>query len=330
MNILITGGLGYIGSHIVVELAQQGHRSIIVDNLSSSTIQALFGIEKILGYRPTFHRADVRDPHELRHIFYSEPNIDTVIHLANNKSVSESIQHPDQYYDNNIMSTVNLTRVMSEYDVKHLIFSSSATIYDTDETNLPSEDTLLKATSPYGRTKIIQEQYLHDLATSDPDWSIIILRYFNPIGAHKSGLIGDFISKQTTNIMPLLANATLTQKPLLVYGNSHPTLDGTCVRDFIHINDLTTGHIATLQHRKKGVTVYNLGTGRGTSVNQLINTFEETNNVSVPTTVTDKREGDRPHVVADNTKALINLDWKPTQSLEDMCRDSWNFYQTQK
>lgn len=330
MNILVTGGLGYIGSHIVVELAQQGHKPIIVDNLSSSTIQALFGIEKILGYRPIFHRADVRDPHELRHIFYSEPNIDAVIHLANSKSVSKSIQQPDHYYDNNIMSTVNLTRIMSECGVKHLIFSSSATVYDTDETNSPSEDIPLRATNPYGRTKIIQEQYLHDLAISDPDWSITILRYFNPIGAHKSALIGDFMSSQTTNIMPLLADAALTQKPLLVYGNSYPTPDGTCIRDYIHISDLATGHIATLQAQQKGITVYNLGTCRGTSVKELINTFEETNNVVVPTTVTDKREGDRPHVVADNTKALMNLDWKPTQSLEDMCRDSWNFYKKQK
>ncbi|QQP72041.1 GDP-mannose 4,6-dehydratase [Streptococcus pneumoniae] len=307
MAILVTGGAGYIGSHTVVELLNLGKEVIIVDNLSNSSILVLDRIEAITGIRPVFYELDVCDKPALRKVFEQE-SIDAAIHFAGYKAVGESVQKPVMYYKNNIMSTLALVEVMSEFNVKKIVFSSSAT-------------------NPYGYTKVMLEQILKDVHVADSEWSIALLRYFNPIGAHESGLIGEDPSGIPNNLMPYIAQVAVGKlSELSVFGNDYDTLDGTGVRDYIHVVDLAIGHIKALEKvsEKTDVYIYNLGSGEGTSVLQLVNTFESVNKIPIPYKIVPRRSGDVATCYANADKAYKELNWRTTKSIEDMCRDTWN------
>ena len=330
MKILVTGGLGFIGSHTVVELLENNYEVVIVDNLYNAKLDVLDKIEKITGKRAKFYKEDVCDKVALEKIFKEEGKIDSVIHFAGYKAVGESCAKPLMYYHNNLMSTINLLEVMKENNVKSFIFSSSATIYGERETPKYVEEMGRgKTTNPYGTTKAMIEQILEDLYKSDNEWSISILRYFNPIGAHSSGLIGESPNGIPNNLMPYIlkvANGDL--EVLNVFGNDYPTPDGTGVRDYIHVVDLAKGHISALNKILKsgaGIYIYNLGSGKGVSVLELVNTFEKVNNIKVNYRITDRRPGDIAENYADPSKALRELGWKTEKTVEDMCRDSWNF-----
>ena len=330
MKILVTGGLGFIGSHTVVELLENNYEVVIVDNLYNAKLDVLDKIEKITGKRAKFYKEDVCDKVALEKIFKEEGKIDSVIHFAGYKAVGESCAKPLMYYHNNLMSTINLLEVMKENNVKSFIFSSSATIYGERETPKYVEEMGRgKTTNPYGTTKAMIEQILEDLYKSDNEWSISILRYFNPIGAHSSGLIGESPNGIPNNLMPYIlkvANGDL--EVLNVFGNDYPTPDGTGVRDYIHVVDLAKGHISALNKILKsgaGIYIYNLGSGKGVSVLELVNTFEKVNSIKVNYRITDRRPGDIAENYADPSKALRELGWKTEKTVEDMCRDSWNF-----
>ncbi|HEV3807729.1 TPA: UDP-glucose 4-epimerase GalE [Streptococcus pneumoniae] len=308
MAILVTGGAGYIGSHTVVELLNLGKEVIIVDNLSNSSKLVLDRIEAITGIRPVFYELDVCDKQALRKVFEQE-SIDAAIHFAGYKAVGESVQKPVMYYKNNIMSTLALVEVMSEFNVKKIVFSSSAT-------------------NPYGYTKVMLEQILKDVHVADSEWSIALLRYFNPIGAHESGLIGEDPSGIPNNLMPYIAQVAVGKlSELSVFGNDYDTLDGTGVRDYIHVVDLAIGHIKALEKvsEKTDVYIYNLGSGEGTSVLQLVNTFESVNKIPIPYKIVPRRSGDVATCYANADKAYKELNWRTTKSIEDMCRDTWNW-----
>ncbi|CTD82023.1 UDP-glucose 4-epimerase [Streptococcus pneumoniae] len=308
MAILVTGGAGYIGSHTVVELLNLGKEVIIVDNLSNSSKLVLDRIEAITGIRPVFYELDVCDKQALRKVFEQE-SIDAAIHFAGYKAVGESVQKPVMYYKNNIMSTLALVEVMSEFNVKKIVFSSSAT-------------------NPYGYTKVMLEQILKDVHVADSEWSIALLRYFNPIGAHESGLIGEDPSGIPNNLMPYIAQVAVGKlSELSVFGNDYDTLDGTGVRDYIHVVDLAIGHIKALEKvsEKTDVYIYNLGSGEGTSVLQLVNTFESVNKIPIPYKIVPRRSGDVATYYANADKAYKELNWRTTKSIEDMCRDTWNW-----
>ena len=308
MAILVTGGAGYIGSHTVVELLNLGKEVIIVDNLSNSSILVLDRIETITGIRPVFYELDICDKQALRKVFEQE-SIDAAIHFAGYKAVGESVQKPVMYYKNNIMSTLALVEVMSEFNVKKIVFSSSAT-------------------NPYGYTKVMLEQILKDVHVADSEWSIALLRYFNPIGAHESGLIGEDPSGIPNNLMPYIAQVAVGKlSELSVFGNDYDTLDGTGVRDYIHVVDLAIGHIKALEKVSENtdVYIYNLGSGEGTSVLQLVNTFESVNKIPIPYKIVPRRSGDVATCYANADKAYKELNWRTTKSIEDMCRDTWNW-----
>ncbi|MEY8462948.1 UDP-glucose 4-epimerase GalE [Streptococcus merionis] len=327
MSVLVTGGTGYIGSHTVVELLQKEEEVVIVDNLSNSSILVLDRIEQITGKRPTFYELDVTDKNALRVVLEKEA-VDSVIHFAGYKAVGESVEKPIMYYENNIMSTLSLVTVMAEKGIKNLVFSSSATVYGLTNLSPLVETMPTSATNPYGYTKVMLEQILRDIVSADPSWSIALLRYFNPIGAHRSGLIGEDPSGIPNNLMPFIAQVAVGKRPQLsVFGSDYDTVDGTGVRDYIHVVDLAIGHIRALEYLvdKNGVYTYNLGSGRGTSVLELIKTFEKETGVDIPYQFVERRSGDIAICYANADKALRELNWQTERSIADMCRDTWNW-----
>ena len=330
MAILVTGGTGYIGSHTCVELLENGERVVIIDNLSNSKIETVDAIEKITGKRPTFYQGDILDATILSKIFEENPDITAVIHFAGLKAVGESVQKPLEYYNNNVSGTLVLLQVMRQYGCKKIVFSSSATVYGDPGTPKYVETMGRgKTVNPYGTTKAMIEHILEDTYKVDNDWEIALLRYFNPIGAHESGLIGDNPNGIPNNLMPYIQKVAAKELDHLnVFGNDYPTPDGTCIRDYIHVVDLAKGHLVALQIGK-GVAVYNLGTGNGSSVLKIVETFKEVNQIDVPYEMAGRREGDLAEFFADPTKIQTELGWKAEKNLEDMCRDAWHFAKQQ-
>jgi len=330
MSILITGGAGFIGTHTCTELLNKGENLVVVDNFYNSTPQAIENVKKITGKDFKFYEADILDREKLIKIF-EENDIESVIHFAGLKAVGESVQKPIEYYINNISGSLVLFDVMKQFGCKKIVFSSSATVYGKPEKCPITEDMPLSTTNPYGTTKLYIEQILRDIFVSDNEWSIAILRYFNPIGAHTSGLIGEVPSGIPNNIMPYISKvASKKLEKLSVFGNDYNTPDGTGVRDYIHVVDLASGHLNALdkiRREKSGVFTYNIGTGNGYSVLDLVKAFEKVNNVKVPYKICDRRPGDIATCYSDTTKAEKEIGFKATRSLEDMCRDTWNFEQ---
>ena len=328
MNVLVTGGAGYIGSHTCVELLEGGHDVVIIDNLCNSSPKSLDRVRKLTGKDFRFYEGDVRDAALLRKIF-SENAIDCVIHFAGLKAVGESVAQPWRYYDNNLNSTLVLTKVMEEVGVKKLIFSSSATVYTADnEMPLNENSRTGNCTNPYGWTKYMTEQILQGMAHADESWSIVLLRYFNPIGAHKSGRIGEDPRGIPNNLMPYITQVAVGRREYLgVFGNDYDTPDGTGVRDYIHVVDLAKGHVAAVSYAaaNTGCEVFNLGTGTGYSVLDMVTTFAKVNNVEVPYKITDRRPGDIGTCYADPAKSRDVLGWQAEKTLADMCRDAWKW-----
>lgn len=327
-TVLVTGGMGYIGSHTVVELINSGYNAIIVDNLSNSSIKVLERIKKITGKTPLFYELDCCDYNEYEKVF-KEHNIDFVIHFAGLKAVGESVSKPLEYYRNNINSTLNTLYLMKEYDVKNIIFSSSATVYGVPK-RLPfyETDKIGTATNPYGQTKIINERILKDFCKANPGYKAILLRYFNPIGAHQSGLIGEDPLDIPNNLMPYITQVAVGKlSSLKVYGNDYSTVDGTGVRDYIHVVDLAIGHVASIKKFDDDFTyaAYNLGTGRGTSVLELVHAFEEANDIKIPYVIVERRPGDIDASYANCDKAFDELGWRAKYTIKDCCKDSWNW-----
>lgn len=327
MKILVTGGTGFIGSHTVVELIKAGHHPIIVDNLSNSSPKVLDDIQTITGKRPDFYEADIRDKAALEKIF-AENRIEAVIHFAGLKAVGESVQIPLEYYHNNITGTLILCDVMRNAGCKTIVFSSSATVYGMNNVSPFKEDMPTSCTNPYGWTKLMLEQILSDLAVSDPQWSVVLLRYFNPIGAHESGLIGENPSGIPNNLFPYIARVAAGILPCLsVFGNDYDTPDGTGVRDYIHVVDLAQGHLKALDYAvaHKGSEAINLGTSRGTSVLELVSAFEKASGVKVNYKIAPRRPGDIASCYANTEKAEKLLGWKAKYGIEDMCRHGWAY-----
>lgn len=328
MKILVTGGCGFIGSHTVVELLEEGYEVVIIDNFSNSKPDILEKIKEITNKNFEFYEEDVCNKEKLEQIF-SENKIDAVIHFAGYKAVGESVQKPLMYYRNNLDSTLTLCEVMANHNVKNIVFSSSATVYGNPET-LPIKETFKTGdtTNPYGTTKVMIERILNDLYISDNSWNIALLRYFNPIGAHKSGLIGENPNDIPNNLMPYIVKvATGELKELNVFGNDYDTIDGTGVRDYIHVVDLAKGHIKAIEWvlKNNGIDAFNLGTGNGYSVLELVEAFKKYNNVDVPYKIVARREGDIATCYADVSKALEKLNWSSRYGIEDMVKDSYNY-----
>lgn len=328
MTILVTGGTGYIGSHTCVELLAAGHSVVVVDNYYNSKPVVLDRIQELSGKSCKFYRCDIRDREGLRAVF-KENAIDAVIHFAGLKAVGESVQKPLAYFDNNVSGSVALLEVMAEFGVKRMVFSSSATVYGMEGTPPLQEDMPTGAVSnPYGRTKCMIEDILRDLATSDPSWSICILRYFNPIGAHESGRIGEDPNGIPTNLMPFISRVAVGKLPeLVVFGDDYDTPDGTCVRDYIHVVDLARGHLNAVDHTMQGpgLSVYNLGTGEGYSVLDVVKAFEEASGVKIPYRIGPRRPGDLASVYSDPSLARKELGWSAQYGLLRMCADSWRW-----
>ncbi len=327
MSILVTGGAGFIGSHTCVELLQNGYDIVVLDNFVNSKPEALKRIKQITGRDFKFYEIDLLDKERLETVF-AENKIEAVIHFAGLKAVGESVAKPLWYYHNNLTGTLILCQVMAEHNVKKLVFSSSATVYGDPKSVPIREDFPLSTTNPYGSTKLMIENILRDLAVPDKDWSIALLRYFNPIGAHESGLIGEDPNGIPNNLMPYIAQVAAGKlEKLNVFGNDYNTKDGTGVRDYIHVVDLARGHIKALQRvlAVKGVDAYNLGTGTGYSVLDIVNAFVAANNVNVPYVIAPRRPGDIAECYADASKAKELLGWEAEFGLEKMCRDAWNF-----
>ena len=327
MRILVTGGTGYIGSHTCIELLKNGYEVVIIDNLINSKESVVGKIEKLSGKSVKFYKCDILDEEGMDRVF-SEQKIDAVIHFAGLKAVGESVAKPITYYHNNITGTLLLCRVMRKHGCKNIVFSSSATVYGAPKSVPIKEDFPLSTTNPYGSTKLMIENILRDIYVSDNEWNITLLRYFNPIGAHESGLIGEEPNGIPNNLMPYIVKVAAGQLPYLnVFGNNYPTHDGTGVRDYIHVCDLAVGHIKALENLG-GVRVYNLGTGRGYSVLDIVKAFEKANGVKVPYIIKDRRPGDIAECYADPTKAKNELGWVAVHGIEDMCSSSWNFLLT--
>lgn len=327
MAILVTGGAGYIGSHTVLELLELGNEVIIVDNLSNSSKESLKRVESITGKKPVFYELDLLNKHGLDEVFNSH-SIDSVIHFAGYKAVGESVQKPMMYYQNNIDSTLVLCEIMNKHGVKNLVFSSSATVYGDPETVPITEQSPLSATNPYGRTKLFIEYILKDLHTSDNSWNIALLRYFNPVGAHKSGLIGEDPNDIPNNLMPFVSQVAVGKlKELSVFGNDYPTPDGTGVRDYIHVVDLAIGHLKAIEKLRSnpGLVIYNLGTGKGTSVLDMIKAFEIASDKKVAYKIAPRRPGDIATCYADPEKAESELSWKAERGIQEMCKDAWKW-----
>lgn len=327
MHILVTGGAGYIGSHTIIELIANNHTVSVVDNLTNSSQEAINRVEQITNARIPLHTFDLRNQDKLRAVFQNE-SFDAVIHFAGLKSVGESVAKPLDYYANNIDSTLVLLKVMQEFNIKKLVFSSSATVYGTPE-SLPLTEhsrTGIGITNPYGQTKYMIEQILRDLTVADETMEVTLLRYFNPVGAHESGLIGEDPNDIPNNLLPYISQVAVGRlDQVRVFGNDYDTPDGTGVRDYIHVVDLARGHVAALQHSSFGTKVYNLGTGQGTSVLELIAAFSRACGREIPYTVTDRRPGDVASCYADATKANSELNWKAELSIARACEDSWRW-----
>lgn len=327
MAILVTGGAGYIGSHTNIELLNAGYQIIVLDNLSNSKPDSMERVREITGKDFRFYKADLLDRFAVESIF-KENKIDAVIHFAGLKAVGESVQIPLHYYHNNITGTLTLCQVMQQFGVKRMVFSSSATVYGVPERVPITEDFPLDATNPYGRTKLMIEEILRDLYISDNNWSISLLRYFNPIGAHESGRIGEDPNGIPNNLMPYITQVAIGKlKELRIFGNNYPTPDGTGVRDYIHVIDLATGHIKALDKImfSSGVEAYNLGTGRGFSVLEMVTAFEKATNVKVPYRIVERRPGDIGECYADPGKAKMELGWIAKRGIEEMCADAWRW-----
>lgn len=325
--ILVTGGAGFIGSHTCVELLDAGYEIAVIDNFSNSKPESLNRIRKITGKDFKFYEADLLDREAVEKIF-DENDIEAVIHFAGLKAVGESVSIPIRYYHNNITSTLILCDVMKEHGVKKIVFSSSATVYGNPHTVPIKEDFPLSTTNPYGSTKLMIENILRDLYVSDNEWSIALLRYFNPIGAHKSGLIGEDPNGIPNNLVPYVAQVALGKlEKLNVFGNDYPTKDGTGVRDFIHVVDLSLGHLKALEKvmSTTGVDAYNLGTGNGYSVLEIVNAYEKASGQKVDYVIAPRRPGDIAECFADPSKSKKELGWEATMGVEEMCADSWNF-----
>lgn len=327
MNILVTGGAGYIGSHTCVLLQEAGHNVIVADNLSNSSQTSLERVEAITGKAVVFYKADLLDRNAMEKIF-SENSIDAVIHFAGLKAVGESVAKPLYYYHNNITGTLILCELMQKYGVKNIVFSSSATVYGDPETVPITEGSALHATNPYGRTKLMLEEILKDLNVADPSFNVAILRYFNPVGAHESGTIGEDPNGIPNNLMPFIAQVAVGKREKLsVFGSDYDTPDGTGVRDYIHVVDLADGHLKALDKltENPGVVVYNLGTGTGYSVLDMVNAFSKASGVDIPYILTDRRPGDIASCFADPSFAAKELGWKAEKTIEDMCLDTWKW-----
>ncbi len=328
MKILVTGGAGYIGSHTCVELLEQGYEVIVIDNLCNANAESLNRVRELTGKTLKFYEGDVRDEALLTKIF-EENEIGCIIHFAGLKAVGESVAQPWRYYDNNLNSTLVLTKVMEKFGVKNLIFSSSATVY-TAGSEMPLKETSPTGgcTNPYGWTKYMTEQILSGICTADADWSVCLLRYFNPIGAHASGRIGEDPRGIPNNLMPYISQVAVGRREKLsVYGNDYDTPDGTGVRDYIHVVDLAKGHVAAVKYtcEHSGCEVFNLGTGVGYSVLDMVNAFQNVNGVPVPYQIVDRRPGDIATCYASPDKSATVLGWKAGKTLEDMCRDTWKW-----
>jgi UDP-glucose 4-epimerase len=327
LAILVTGGAGYIGSHTCVQLLNSGYEAVVADNLSNSKIEAIHRVRKITGKEVKFYQVDICDRSALRDIFKQE-NIEAVIHFAAYKAVGESVSKPLEYYANNLISTIMLLETMKEFQIRNFVFSSSATVYGDPEKVPIQEDFPTSATNPYGRTKLMIEHILKDLSQANPNMNIAILRYFNPVGAHESGLIGEDPNDIPNNLVPYITQVAAGKlEKLRIFGKDYETHDGTGVRDYIHVVDLADGHIAALKMLKQncGLVVYNLGTGTGYSVLEMVHAFEKTIGRKIPYEFTQRRPGDIAICYADPSKAGKQLGWKAKYTLEDMCRDSWNW-----
>ena len=328
MAILVTGGTGYIGSHTVVDLLNHGYDVVILDNYSNSKPEVLNRIYRITGKKPRFYFVDIQDYEAMKKVFQQE-KITDIIHFAGLKSVAESVEKPDLYFANNVGGTKVLLRLMDEFKVTNLVFSSSATVYGVpDHVPLKESDKVGGCTNPYGQTKLDIEYLLKDYAAEHKDANIAILRYFNPIGAHSSGLIGEDPNGIPNNLMPYITQVAVGKRPHLnVYGNDYNTPDGTGVRDYIHVVDLARGHLCALKklEEKPGLVIYNLGTGKGTSVLELVAAFEKANNIKIPYIICPRRPGDVDENYADATKAYLEMNFKTELNIEDACRDSWKW-----
>lgn len=328
MKILVTGGTGYIGSHTAVELIQAGYEVEILDNLYNSKETVLEKIFELTGVRPKFHKVDLLNYEETLMVLKS--GFDAVLHFAGLKAVAESVEKPLWYYENNIGGTLNLLKAMQETGCRALVFSSSATVYGDAGTRLSEEmETGHGITNPYGQTKFMIEQILKDACTADDSLSVVLLRYFNPVGAHQSGLLGEDPNGRPNNLMPIVMKVAMGEIPeLSVYGDDYPTPDGTCIRDYIHVVDLAKGHLAALAHLKPGCEIYNLGTGRGTSVLEMIAAFEKASGEKLPYKIVGRRAGDLPELCAVAEKADRELGWKADQTIDDAMRDTWHYLNT--
>lgn len=325
MNILVTGGTGYIGSHTCVALLEAGHSVIVADNLSNSKVTALEKIKQITDKEVIFYQVDVTDESAVESIF-KQHKLDGVIHFAGMKAVGESVEKPLSYYYNNVVSTMVLANACLKHHVNRFVFSSSATVYGDNKVPFVETMSLLPTTNPYGETKAMSERILTDIARANPSFSVSLLRYFNPVGAHESGLIGESPNGIPNNLMPYVtqvAKGKLTK--LRVFGNDYPTVDGTGVRDYIHVVDLAEGHVAALNNLTEGVHIYNLGTGKGTSVLELVKAFEQANSIKVDYEIVERRAGDIASFYADASKAERELTWRAKKDVIDMCRDAWRF-----
>ncbi len=329
MSVLVTGGAGYIGSHTCVELLERGYDVVVIDNLVNSNPKSLDRVAEITGKKVTFYQKDVRDRAALDQILDTHKDIDCCIHFAGLKAVGESVSMPLEYYDNNLNSTVTLCEALRDHGVKNIVFSSSATVYSGDnEVPLREASRTGNCTNPYGWTKYMCEQILRDTAKSDEEWGVVLLRYFNPIGAHKSGLIGEDPRGIPNNLMPYISQVAIGRRECLsVFGNDYDTHDGTGVRDYIHVVDLARGHVAAIDYMRthKGENVFNLGTGTGYSVLDMVKAFERVSGQKVPYKIVDRRPGDLATVYAEPAKSAEELGWKAEYNLDDMCRDTWNW-----
>lgn len=328
MSILVTGGAGYIGSHTCVELLEAGYEVVVVDNLSNSSEKSLERVAQITGKTPKFYKGDILDKEFLESVFEKE-KIESCIHFAGLKAVGESVEKPWEYYNNNITGTLVLTEVLKKYGAKNLIFSSSATVYG-DPAEIPITEKCPKGqcTNPYGWTKSMLEQILTDIQKADEEWNIVLLRYFNPIGAHKSGLMGENPNGIPNNLMPYITQVAVGKLECLgVFGDDYDTPDGTGVRDYIHVVDLAKGHVKALKkiEDKSGLSIYNLGTGTGYSVLDIVKNFEKANGVKIPYVIKERRAGDIATCYSDATKAKEELGWEAENGILEMCKDSWNW-----
>lgn len=327
MRVLVTGGAGYIGSHTVIQLQEAGYEVVIVDNFSNSKPEVLNRIAKLSGKAPVFYEIDLLDRAKLEEVFINE-KVDAVIHFAGLKAVGESVQMPLTYYHNNLTGTFILCELMEKYQVYNMVFSSSATVYGLHNQSPLTEDLPLSTTNPYGATKLMIENILRDVHHANPKWNIAMLRYFNPIGAHISGEIGEDPNDVPNNLMPYITQVAVGKREQLsIFGKDYDTHDGTGVRDYIHVEDLAAGHIKAVEWVKKdqGIDVFNLGTGKGYSVLDVVNTFKDVNDVDIPYVIADRRAGDIGACFADASKAYNELGWKAEKQLQDMCADSWRW-----